>query len=262
MSKRIGEIYSQSSSWQNEQWRKLVQLLIAHVGRDFHFGLDLGCGSGDRTYQTVTTLNGLDVLDAIDADASMIATARRRNGHPKIRYRHLDIDELAQLNSLPFDLVLANYSLHWIGNKDLLFQNLNKRTALDATIAIGTCSRLPALLQDIDDWVREIWQIELPSPFHYLDESQWARLLKCHGWSLEASYQAKEPHLIESTPDFFDQWWAASAGKAFYGRRPEELGETTLRSIKAKLDESYGVSRPGQWLFDEDTLLLVARRHS
>ncbi|HEY7947545.1 MAG TPA: methyltransferase domain-containing protein [Acidimicrobiales bacterium] len=90
--------------------------------------LDAGCGTGRVTELLLEKMVGGRVV-ALDADASMLAEARRRLAlfDDRIMYVEADLLDLAppMLGGwTPVDAVLSTATFHWVLDHDRLFQNL------------------------------------------------------------------------------------------------------------------------------------------
>jgi trans-aconitate 2-methyltransferase len=84
--------------------------------------LDAGCGSGRVTRLLLERLPHGRVI-AVDADAQMVARARRELGsHADVR--HADLAELRLGDGEHVDAVFSNATFHWIADHDALFARL------------------------------------------------------------------------------------------------------------------------------------------
>ncbi|HST56432.1 MAG TPA: class I SAM-dependent methyltransferase [Solirubrobacteraceae bacterium] len=87
--------------------------------------LDAGCGSGRVTEALMQRLPHGRVI-AVDASASMVASARERLG-ADADVRVLDLLEL-ELEA-PVDAILSTATFHWIADHDMLFERLHSALA-------------------------------------------------------------------------------------------------------------------------------------
>lgn len=254
----IGQIYDKSSDWQHDKWLHLVSLAKRQNLSTPKKLLDLGCGTGIRTKAMLSEFPSLTSVLAIDTEASMIAIAEENSADSKIKYQICDIDCVDVLTGT-FDLVLANYSLHWIKNKELLLNQLKSLTSVESLFLISTCEKLPSLLWDIDEHLRTELNVSVEKPFWYLTKDEWKKIMAEHGWKLMDFDVSQDPHTVVRGQEFLKQWYASSSGKAFYNRNLKMLPFSFTDALMKKLDRIYGVTDE-KWEFKEDTLLMVFQR--
>ena len=95
---------------ENARYRRLFP-----AGAAFHRGLDLGCGTGNRTRGL---LEVCDQVLAIDSSPDMIAAAREKLGERGIDYRVVDILAFPDLET--FDVVFSTF---WVSHVPLELQD-------------------------------------------------------------------------------------------------------------------------------------------
>jgi SAM-dependent methyltransferase len=92
--------------------------------------LELGCGSGDITYELAPRVRS---VDAVDPSAPMLAVAKRRIQAANVRW-FLDSAESFAPDG-PYDLVVAAESLHWMHWREVL-PKIGRCLAPDGIFAI------------------------------------------------------------------------------------------------------------------------------
>ena len=102
------DLYTQKHAFVFRYGSDVVNLLAPQPGERI---LDLGCGTGELTYQLADA--GTEVV-GVDASAEMIAKAT--GSFPKMDFRVMDARSLAFPE--PFDAVFTNATLHWILEAD------------------------------------------------------------------------------------------------------------------------------------------------
>ncbi len=260
----FGPEYSRSSTFQDQMWRSLTRITQESVPyRDsVSTLLDLGCGTGLRTRDCFRVFPKLQQILAIDNDYSMIHEAIRTNKDPRIKFTTLDIMRLNTLISRKFDAITSNWALHWIADKDALFESLNLLSQHKSLMLIGTCERLPTILADFDIEIRK--QLNPPStlPLYYLDKADWVSLVNRYGWTVLGSKTSTETRAVPSDGSYIKEWYAASTGRAFYGKTLEELSPGFLENLKTEIHARYSSPGGESWNFTEDVLLLVLQRET
>lgn len=257
----IGKTYSQTNDWQGERWHELLELYF-RSGLDrnkIKSLIDLGCGTGERTKECLKYFPALEKVIGIDAEESMLEVAKKKNCDPQIEYKNLPIEQVETLSPRIFDAILGNYSLHWVKDKEKMVEKINSLSHIGSAMLVGTCTKLPILLQAIDDELHSQLKIKEPSPFFYLNLSGWTKLFTKYGWHLTASHISKDQHTVARGEQFLSQWFASSSGKALYGKSPENLEKGFVEKLLKKLDKAF-LNSQGEWQFIEETLLIVAER--
>ena len=158
-------LYAKASSPQREDGVKLVKRLSLTKGCTV---LDLGCGTGYLT-NTIAELVGPDgKVIGLDPDAERIRVAREAYGNTS-NVQFLKGDEKC-LPQGPYDIVIANYVVHWIANKDPVFKNVFENLKIDGRFGINAAG-IPKITRDVEavlpkgatkmsDWVYPLTLIE------------------------------------------------------------------------------------------------------
>jgi ubiquinone/menaquinone biosynthesis C-methylase UbiE len=257
----IGEIYKITSDWQACRWLDLVNLLNEQAQKFAPTkALDLGCGTGQRTKQLLSLFPSLEQITAIDSDQSMIEVACRENSEERIEYQLCSINNVDSLDLRDIDCVSANYSLHWVTEKERLFRSLKSSVCPGALFLLGTCSELPPILKTIDTYVLLQFSQRQATPFFFLNFEQWRHVFHQFGWHVLACKESRDRHSVKSGYDYLLQWYAASAGKAFYGKALGEFPDSFVDTLLSNLNEQYGSRQTPGWEFDEETLLMLATK--
>lgn len=280
-----GEIY-QKDWWQIEAFKRFVPTIMDSVNTSkIQHILDLGSGNGVVTQYISSVFPNADIL-GVDANEQMVAYAQKNNPKSNIKFAHLDIRNLEKLyeKNLKFDLVNANYVLHWLSQKEKqeLFQKISKITTPNAFIMLGTCQRFPNFLKFLDNNIRKYLNIPAQTPpyVHYFSENEWADFLCQNNFSVSGSYQNLDIHpillseKIDNPHNFLYTWlWGASAGKAAYSQPPECFNEKFMQKLLKKTCELYGTKNYYKndaitenlqnykyAVFAEETLFMVAQK--
>ncbi len=258
----FGLKYSHSSTFQDQMWCALARITEESVSNRDSVStlLDLGCGTGLRTRDSFRVFPKLQQILAIDIDHSMIQEANRTNKDPRIKFTTLDIMRLDTLISRKFDAITSNWVLHWIPDKDALFESLNLVSQHESLMLIGTCERLPSILEDVDIEIRKQLNPTSNLPLYYLGKEGWVSLVNQYGWTVLGSKTSIEARVVPSDGSYIKEWYAASTGKAFYGKTLEELGPDFLENLKTKIHARYSSPGGESWNFTEDVLFLVLQR--
>lgn len=268
MAPHQGDLYNRTSFWQADRWEDLVALVESSPLRanEVVEVLDVGCGTGKQTKALLTVFENVAHIQAVDVSIPMLETARRENADPKIQYKELNAEKIGDLGKV-FDLVCSNFVLHWVENKQAFMNGLNKVTRKGSYLVLGTCQDLPAILWDVDAFMRREFAVgkDVAAPFHYLDLVAWGNLLQENGWRLEAVHAKHDDHYASDVREYLEHWVAASTQKICYGNWFDDLSDNQKNLMVREILEKYRYhddqdKNVQSLLFKEETLLLVARR--
>lgn len=102
------------------EWRQLEPLFPELRGKSV---LDLGCGYGWHCKYAAD--QGAETVLGLDASERMIAEARARNAHPRVRYEVQALDEYSYPGEA-YDLVICNLVLHYVENLENAYRNVHR----------------------------------------------------------------------------------------------------------------------------------------
>lgn len=280
-----GEIYKKDW-WQIEAFRRFVPTIKNYINTsEIHHILDLGSGNGVVTQYIASIFPNADVF-GVDANKEMVFYAKENNIKSNIKFEHLDIRNIEKLyeKNIKFDLVNANYVLHWLSQdeKKELFQKLSKIITPNAFLMLGTCQRFPNFLKFLDKNIRKYLKIQtkVPDYVHYFSEKGWADFLRQNDFSVKGSYKILDTHpillseKIDDSENFLKIWlYGASAGKASYSQPPEYFNKKFIQKLIKKTCELYGTENYYKndketenlqtykyAVFEEETLFMIAQR--
>jgi len=258
----VGTIYENSSTWQRDRWLELMDLFIQQkIKKDsLELGLDLGCGTGQRTIDFINKVPSVKNIYAIDANPDMINTAKKNNSSDKIQYELLKIEDVDKTKASGIDFILANYSIHWVMNKELVFKKLDKIIKPGCKLLVGTVEALPDMLQAIDDYLRSHLNIRSDYPYYFMTRSAWKNILTKFGWKILDEIKKEDDHIVDAKISSLRGWYSASAGIAFYNEGIDFFENPEIQALKSFLDENYGIDNKTKWKYREQTYLFVASK--
>jgi ubiquinone/menaquinone biosynthesis C-methylase UbiE len=115
--------------------RSARRLGLAGDGEGLHL-LDAGCGTGASTAALLSAAPKARIT-AIDASASMLDQARRKNWPPGVRFVHAKVEDLAGAGVRgPFDGILAAYLIRNLADPDAQLRALAELLRPGAPLAV------------------------------------------------------------------------------------------------------------------------------
>jgi trans-aconitate methyltransferase len=266
MKDHLGIYYDITSDFQQEQFNALRELIEESVKDKsaLHALLDIGSGTGARTRQCLEIFPGMEKLVAVEPDWEMISVAQEKYADPRIAFKKMGAEDISALvaEGHQFDGILSNWALHWVADKQKMFNGLNAMTESGALMMFSTCERLPAILMMIDAYIRNEFRI-LPgnSPYHFLTLAEWTALLEQFGWEVTASKTYPVAREVDDAKEYLDHWFTASTAKFLYGRHMAELTPLTHNDLVWMMNRAFPSRRyEGGLAFQEDTMFVIARK--
>ncbi len=123
MTTAAAQLYLENSLLQEDHAAELMSMLRVPYGG---LVLDLGCGTGHLATILSDLVGSEGQVVAVDPDAERIKVAKRENSRPNIQY------SVANDETFPgegYDLVVSTHVIHWIKNKQTLFNRLYSKLA-------------------------------------------------------------------------------------------------------------------------------------
>ena len=114
------EAYDDTASVQREHGHELLQLLAPEKGCKV---LDLGCGTGYFSKVLAEMVGPEGKVVAIDPDVERLKLAREKYPASNLEYHE---GRAQNIPGTDYDIIFANYILHWCEDKDLVFQQVAK----------------------------------------------------------------------------------------------------------------------------------------
>jgi len=193
-------LYNDKHSFVYEYGSSLVGLLDAKKGERI---LDVGCGSGQLTYQVAQT--GAAVV-GIDSSPQMIADAKSK--YPAIGFFVMDAADFSF--DEPFDAIFSNATLHWVLNKEgsvkSMYGALKHGGRLVAELGgKGNVQTIVAQLRQslatygfADNAAREVW--------YFPSVGEYASLLEKYGFRVQMAQHYDRPTELSDSEHGIEDW--------------------------------------------------------
>ena len=206
--------------------------------------LDLGCGTGQLTFQIAE--RGASVI-GLDSAPAMVAQARMN--YPSLKFMLADGSDFA----LPelVDAVFSNAALHWMTKADEVAECVHRALKPGGRFVAefggkGNVSAIgQAVLAEVPDAL---------IPWYYPSLGEYATLLEAHGFRVTQAYHFDRPTPLEGARGMED--WLEMFGASLLAGVPAAGRNAVVTRIVERLRPT--LFRDGVWFADYVRLRIVA----
>ena len=186
---------NEGSEFQRESGHEFLQQLSPGRGSA---ALDLGCGTGYLAAQLSECVGPEGKVVAVDPDEERLEIAREKYARDNIDYVS---GNDASFPEGPYDLVFANHVIHWVSDKNALFERVYQSLKPGGRFAFTTANGVPAFPPVAKGCVGELFGPDfLEHLYHrrilFLTCAQYQELAVSHGFAVTSM----EDRLLSSIP--------------------------------------------------------------
>jgi trans-aconitate 2-methyltransferase len=250
----------QYAKFEAERNRPIRDLLAQIPPSAARTAADLGCGPGNSTELLQARLPDAQVI-GIDSSADMIAAARQRR--PDITFTIADIASWADPG--PFDVILANASLHWVPDHAALFPRLMARLTAGGCLAVQMPDNLDEHAHRL---MRAIaadgpWSAKLAAAATARAEQRGAdwyfNLLREHGAHVDV-WRTTYHHPLAGGAGAVVEWFKGSGLRPFLDPLDDSERADFLARYEAAIATAYPAAADGAVLLPFPRLFILAIR--
>lgn len=243
-------LYDDKLGFVSEYGKDVVELLQARTGERI---LDLGCGTGDLTYEISKT--GAEVF-GMDLSAPMIEQARQK--YPSLDFR-VDNAESFELD-FPADAVFSNAALHWI--KDAQGAAASVWNALKPggrfVAEFGGKGNVDVIIRSLSAVLEKDYGVAAGplNPWYFPSLAEYSALLEELGFRVIYAAHFDRPTKLGEGEDGLSHWLKGFAEDSFLSAF-EEAEKLAILQKTAGLARSE-LFKEGCWFADYVRLRVVA----
>ena len=222
-------LYAKVSSSQKEDGVKLVERLSLTKGCTV---LDLGCGTGYLTNMIAELVGPDGKVVGLDPDTERIRVAREAYGNTS-NVQFLEGDDKC-LPPGPYDIVIANYVIQWIENKETAFKNVFENLKIDGRFAINVPGGLsiPQLICDAEA-LFPTGATKMSDRTYLLPLIEFDRLAAKYNFQIDFHCEEQKTNGYGGIENFLE-WLHATSGGLFDYSSSDMAGLDILRSRYGK----------------------------
>ena len=218
----FAKIYSDVSNMQKEDGKELIERLSLVKNMKV---LDLGCGTGYLSALLADSVGLEGEVVAVDPDKARLTLAKKQYSRPNLVFTE------ASGTTFPegqYDLVFANYVLHWVDNKVALLNRVYENLKPGGRFAFIVPEHQSAVMNDMVDLMGEEMAEEMNRAYHWMLASEYTDLATAVGFNVTFSeVQKKRFHF--TNVDNFLKWFSVSTGGGF---DTEKVNPVTMVEFK------------------------------
>jgi trans-aconitate methyltransferase len=245
------ELYDKNLGFVSEFGKGVVELLNPQRGEKI---LDLGCGTGDLTYEIAKA--GSTVF-GIDLSQSMIEKARQK--YPKIRFNVENGEDFRTIES--YDAVFSNAALHWMKRPSKVVESvwLALRSGGRFVAEFGGQGNVETIIQGITDVLSQQYEMDATerNPWYFPSVGEYSSLLEQQGFRVTyALHFDRSTSLVDGENGL--NHWLKGFGADFFQEFSESQQLILLEEIKEKLRPS--LYHNGTWYADYKRIRIAAAK--
>lgn len=223
--------YARESIWQYHRGQLLIELANPQNGETI---LDLGCGTGPLVYDLADRVMPYGKVIAIDPDGERLRIAKANlPAHLKnITFMETKAEQLSDIEDESIDLIYSNYVIHWIPDKRLLLEKMNRCLRGGGRFVIEMVGELMPFLSEVS-LLTGISGRKLVDKFYCHTEEEWKCLFAQHEFQLKHVAWPELEFNFENLTHFFDWWEGTSHG--WFSRN--NLSKSQIEQLKQRFPD-------------------------
>lgn len=247
-------------AFEDERTRPVRDLLNAVPVKDVVSAVDLGCGPGNSTEVVAARFPAASV-SGLDSSADMIEAARKRL--PKCQFLIKSIETWNGPG--PFDIILANASLHWVPDHASLLPGLIGLLSDHGSLAVQMPDNLnePAHRIMRETAAQHPWADTLAKSTAEratMESAEWYYSLLRPLCSRVDIWRTTYHHLLAGGADAVVKWFKGSGLRPFLTPLSDAEQESYLSRYRAAIADAYPALSDGAVLLPFPRLFVVATR--
>jgi trans-aconitate 2-methyltransferase len=258
MNASLAQYAKQYVTFEDERTRPVRDLVSAIPNVVVRTAIDIGCGPGNSTEVLAGRFPNA-AIRGLDSSSDMVEAARKRL--PRFQFNVADVQVWEEAG--PFDVILANASLQWTRDHDILFPSLVDKLADGGTLAVQMPDNMddPAhrLIRDVAaeaPWAGKLADVkrtprESP-PWYY-------ELLRPHCTRVDV-WRTVYYHPLAGGADAIVEWFKGSALRPYLSPLTAEEQTEFLSRYRQAVEKAYPAMSDGTVMLPFPRVFIVATR--
>lgn len=243
-------LYDTKFRYVSEYGKDALELLNAQPGEEI---IDLGCGTGDITYEIARM--GASV-SGIDLSETMIKQARIK--YPGLSFQVRDAAHFSL--ERPVRAVFSNAALHWIKDADSVVQSVYHALQDGGRFVaeFGGRGNIEIIARHIGKVLAENYDIDAEplNPWYFPSLGEYSSLLEQQGFRVTYAVHFDRPTKLEGGSEGMKLWLRLFAAGTFLHSLSEPEKEQAIQAISRSAEQDLFLG--GDWYGDYKRLRIVA----
>ena len=245
------ELYNDKHNFVYEYGEELVRLLNPKAGEAI---LDLGCGSGQLSYQI--SRSKAKVI-GIDSSKSMIESAKLK--YPEINFFVKDASDFRF--DKPFDAIFSNAVLHWVleSEKAVVSMKNNLKSGGRLVLEFGGKGNVETIIQSVRNVLKSKGYTKESkiNNWYFPDVAEYKILLEKNGFEVEYAKLYERPTELTDTENGIKDW-LMMFGNSFFKNLNDNVRNEILEMVQEDVKKDCFVN--GKWIADYKRIRILARK--
>jgi len=213
--------------------------------------LDLGCGTGDLTYELTQKA---DEVIGVDGSEAMIQKARGM--YPQIEFQVMDACILKWQDY--FNVIFSNAVFHWIPNQIVLLEGIYRALRIDGKLicefgANGNIANIQRIFQNV---IKD-YGYDYINPFYFPTTDEYKQLVEQVGFNIELIIDYDRPTALKDNKFGLRNWlkqFFANDLLNFTTDQQENIFEAVEDALRSDLWDGK------QWIADYRRIRVIASK--
>jgi trans-aconitate methyltransferase len=225
------QLYDDQLHFVSTYGKEVLGLLQPRAGESI---LDLGCGTGDLTFEIAQA--GAEV-QGIDLAEEMIRKAKKK--YPELSFSVENAETYKRPNA--FDAVFSNAALHWIKNAEQVVANVwvNLRPNGRFVAEFGGKGNVRSIVEAIDEVLKEYGRdLRARNPWYFPSIGEFSGLLERQGFRVRSALHFDRPTVLPGGEKGLKHWLDMFGDDFFFDFTDEhrkEIFEKIERRLRPRL---------------------------
>lgn len=224
-------LYNQYNSWQKEKGLALIKQAEIKSGQQI---LDIGSGTGELTYCLSKDVLPNGNVIAIDPDDARLAIAK--NNQPtdikNITWHNKAMENFDELQSSTIDVAFANYTMHWVIDKQKALLNIWNALKPGGMFIMNTIAEYSNIIADIASLSDEYNSVF--TKYQITKRQAWTSLLIDNKFNILQNKMIDD-FIFDHLDEFLIFWEATSQGKFQRQMLSNHAYDVLLRKYPARI---------------------------
>jgi ubiquinone/menaquinone biosynthesis C-methylase UbiE len=205
----IASLYQQYNAFQTEKGINLIKQLQLQPGA---YIVDLGCGTGELTYELAKKTGPSGKIFALDPDSARLKVAKDNQPADlqNIEWSNSTIESFS-LPENTIDIVFSNYVLHWVSDKKIALSQIHNLLKPQGQLGINCIADYSQIIADLSI-LGGLTDDEFKQKYPLTQKQEWLALLTDFGFKVLEN-KTIEDFAFNSLDEFLIFWEATTKGE-------------------------------------------------